>query len=174
MTEAPARPQPPTLIVDPDDAEYGESAHGQRLPPHRQLTAEQARALSLQLRSVSPWRVIAVQAALGGAIALVVMGLTRNMAVAMSALYGGLVVVVPGALMARGMTSRLSSVNVGTSAVSVMLWALVKIAVSVGLLMLAPKIVSPLSWPALLVALVACIQVYWLALRWRRPLQNSN
>jgi len=30
--------------------------------------------------------------------------------------------------------------------------------------------VQPLSWPALLVALVLCIKVYWLALLWRgRP-----
>ncbi|MCU0929886.1 MAG: ATP synthase subunit I [Burkholderiaceae bacterium] len=44
----------------------------------------------------------------------------------------------------------------------------VKIAVSVAMLMLAPQIVQPLSWPALLVALVVCIKVYWVALLWRR------
>ena len=36
-----------------------------------------------------------------------------------------------------------------------------------GVLMLAPKLIQPLSWPALLVALVLCMQVYWLALLWR-------
>ena len=85
-----------------------------------------------------------------------------------SALYGAAVVVVPGALMARGMTSRLSSMSPGASAVSFMLWEMVKIGVSVAMLVLAPRIVQPLSWPALLVGLVVCMKVYWVALLWRR------
>jgi ATP synthase protein I len=32
---------------------------------------------------------------------------------------------------------------------------------------LAPKLVQPLSWPALLVSLVVCMKVYWVALLWR-------
>ena len=87
-----------------------------------------------------------------------------------SALYGAATVVVPGALMARGMTSQLSSRSPGASAVSFMVWEMVKIGVSVAMLMLAPKLVQPLSWPALLVGLVLCMKVYWLALLWRgRP-----
>jgi ATP synthase protein I len=35
------------------------------------------------------------------------------------------------------------------------------------MLALAPKLVQPLSWPALLVGLVLCMKVYWLALSWR-------
>jgi ATP synthase protein I len=85
-----------------------------------------------------------------------------------SALYGAGVVVVPGALMARGMTSPLSSVSPLGSAVSFMLWEGVKIGVSVVLLILAARIVQPLSWPALLAGLVVCIKVYWVALAWRR------
>ena len=85
-----------------------------------------------------------------------------------SALYGAGVVVVPGALMARGMTSPLSSVSPIGSAVSFMFWEGVKIGVSVLLLILAARIVQPLSWPALLAGLVVCIKVYWLALAWRR------
>jgi ATP synthase protein I len=93
--------------------------------------------------------------------------LSGGQAVVLSALYGAATAVVPGALMARGMTSRLSSTSPGTSAVSFMLWEMMKIGVSVAMLMLAPKLVQPLSWPALLVALVLCIKVYWLALLWR-------
>jgi ATP synthase protein I len=69
--------------------------------------------------------------------------------------------------MARGMTSRFSSMSPGNSAVSFMLWEVVKIGVSVVMLMLAPQILQPLSWPALLVTLVVCIKVYWFALLWR-------
>jgi ATP synthase protein I len=69
--------------------------------------------------------------------------------------------------MARGMTSKLSSVSPGASAVSFMVWVAVKISVSMAMLVLAPKLVEPLSWPALLVSLVLCMKVYWLALLWR-------
>ena len=88
---------------------------------------------------------------------------------AWSLLYGAATGVVPGALMARGMTSRLSSMSPGGSAASFMLWEMVKIAVSIAMLMLAPRLVQPLSWPALLAGLVLCMKVYWLALLWRSP-----
>jgi ATP synthase protein I len=48
-----------------------------------------------------------------------------------------------------------------------MLWQFVKIGVSVAMLVLAPTILQPLSWPALLVGMVLCMKVYWLALSWR-------
>ncbi len=87
---------------------------------------------------------------------------------AWSLLYGAATAVVPGALMARGMTSRLSSMAPGVSAVSFMSWELVKIGVSVAMLAFAGRVVQPLVWPALLVGLVVCIKVYWVALLWRR------
>jgi ATP synthase protein I len=49
-----------------------------------------------------------------------------------------------------------------------MLWESVKIGATVALLAAAPKLVRPLSWPALLVALAACLSMYWFALLWRR------
>jgi len=55
----------------------------------------------------------------------------------------------------------------GAGAVSFMSWEFVKIGVSVALLLLAPKLVQPLSWPALLASMAVCMQVYWLALMWR-------
>lgn len=131
------------------------------------MTREQAQALRAADPPLSPWRVVAVQGAVGVAVALLALLLTGRQEVGWSALYGAATVVVPGALMARGMTSRLSSMNAGASAVSFMLWEAVKIAVSVAMLMLAPKLVQSLSWPALLVALVLCMKVYWLALLWR-------
>jgi ATP synthase protein I len=111
--------------------------------------------------------VVSVQALVGFAAAAVLGLVWREEAVVWSALYGAATVVVPGLLMARGMTSRFSSMNAGVSAVSFMLWEMVKIAVSVVMLMIAPKIVPGLSWPALLVTLILCIKVYWLALLWR-------
>jgi ATP synthase protein I len=134
------------------------------------LTREQAQALRLKdptIAAVSPWRVLQVQAGVGVGVALLAVLLTGRQEIFWSALYGAATVVVPGALMARGMTSRLTSLSPGTSAVSFMLWEMVKIAVSVAMLMLATRIVQHLSWPALLVGLVVCMKVYWLALLWR-------
>ncbi len=131
------------------------------------LTREEAQALRLKDPPLSPWRVIAVQAAVGGVVALAALLVTGRQEAGWSALYGAATVVLPGALMARGMTSRLSSMSPAASAVSFMLWEAVKIAVSIAMLALAPKLVQPLSWPALLVSLVLCMKVYWLALSWR-------
>ncbi|TDM05626.1 MAG: ATP synthase subunit I [Ideonella sp. MAG2] len=136
-------------------------------PPIKPLTRQEAQALSAKNPSVSPWRVIAAQAAVGGVMAALVALITREQGFVWSVLYGAATVVVPGALMARGMTSRLSSLAPGVSAVSFMLWEFAKIGVSVAMLALAPKLVPGLSWPALLVALVVCIKVYWVALSWR-------
>jgi ATP synthase protein I len=133
----------------------------------RALTREEAQVLRRRQPPLSPWRVIAVQAVVG-LLAAVLAGLLFGGEVYVwSLLYGAATVVVPGALMARGMTSRLSGVSPGVSAVSFMLWEMVKIAVSVAMLWLAPTIVQPLSWPALLAGLVLCMKVYWLALLWR-------
>jgi ATP synthase protein I len=135
--------------------------------PYKALNRQEAQALRAKQPTVSPWKVVAVQAVVGLGVATFMWLLWGDEAVGLSALYGAAVVVLPGALMARGMTSRLSSASPGTSAVSFMLWEMMKIGVSVLMLMLAPKLVQPLSWPALLVALVLCIKVYWLALLWR-------
>jgi ATP synthase protein I len=138
------------------------------------LTRAEAQALRDRHPQVPVWWVVAAQAVVGGVVALVAGLVTSDRAVFGSALYGAAVVVVPGALMARGMSSKLSSVSPSASAVSFMLWEMVKIAVSVLMLALAPKIVQPLSWPALLVSLVVCLNVYLLALLWRRPAKKQQ
>lgn len=152
----------------PEPLEHGRWADEIDEPPPRPLTRDEAQALRTKEPSVSPWRVVAAQVAVGLVVAALAGLVTGKVEMAWSALYGAAAVVVPGALMARGMTSRLSSMSPGTSAVSFMLWEFVKIAVSVAMLALAPRIVQPLSWPALLVGLVVCIKVYWVALAWRR------
>jgi len=138
------------------------------------LTRAEAQALRDRQPQVPVWWVVAAQAVLGGVVAVLAWLVSGDGVVFASALYGAAVVVVPGALMARGMSSRISSVTPGASAVSFMLWEMVKIGVSVLMLALAPKIVQPLSWPALLVGLVVCMHVYLLALLWRRPAKNQN
>jgi ATP synthase protein I len=134
---------------------------------YQRLTPSQAAAFRTRNPQVSPWRVIVAQAAVGGVVALLAWLLGGGREHAWSALYGAVTAVVPGALLARGMTSRLSSLSPAVSAVSVMVWETVKIGATVALLMAAPTLVRPLSWPALLAALAACMSVYWFALLWR-------
>jgi ATP synthase protein I len=136
-----------------------------RQPP---LTRHEAQAFRERHPQVPVWWVVAAQAALGGLIAALAWWVAGESSVGMSALYGAAVVVVPGALMARGATSPNARLSPVVGAVNFLMWAVVKIGFSVLMLLLAPKIVQPLSWPALLVAMGLCMQTYWLALLWRR------
>jgi ATP synthase protein I len=145
------------------DTEDGRE-HEEQFKP---LTPEEASALRQKEPPLSPWRVLQVQMAVGAGLAVLAWLISHRSELAWSVLYGAACVVVPGALMARGMTSRLSSVSPGASALSFMLWEMVKIAVSIAMLALAPRLVAALSWPALLVGLVLCMKVYWWALLWR-------
>jgi ATP synthase protein I len=171
-TAASAHAQAP-VRVDGWDERWDEPEDGAARPAFKTLSREEAQALRESESPVSPWRVIAVQAGVGVVGALLAALLIGKEDWAWSWLYGAATVVVPGALMARGMTSALSSTSPGNSAVSFMFWEVVKIAVSVAMLMLAPKVVPLLSWPALLVGLVVCMKVYWLALLWRQPSKNQ-
>ncbi len=132
----------------------------------RAWTREEAQAWRAKSPQVSPWRIVAAQALIGLVVAALA-GAVSGASESASALYGAAVVVIPAALMARGMTSRLASLSPATSFVSVMVWESVKVMVTVLMLALAPRVVQPLSWPALLIALVACMLGYGFALLWR-------
>jgi ATP synthase protein I len=136
-------------------------------PPFKPLTADQARRLREQNPPVSPWWVVAGQAVVGLVVALAAWGLTGRQNVGWSAGYGALAVVIPAAIFARGLTGRFSSLNAASAAVGFLAWEMVKIALSVAMLMAAPRLVTALSWPALLVGLVLTMKVYWLALAYR-------
>jgi ATP synthase protein I len=108
--------------------------------------------------------VVAGQAAVGLVAALAAWVLTGKQNVGWSAGYGALSVVIPAAVFARGLTGRFSSVNAGTAAVGFLVWEMVKIALTLAMLVAAPRLVPGLSWPALLVGLVLAMKVYWVAL----------
>jgi ATP synthase protein I len=144
--------------------------------PFKTLSREEAQVLRASIPQVSPWRVVTVQAVAGLACAVVTWLLTQRSGAAWSALYGAAAVVVPGALLARGMTRRVLSANPGAAVFGFMFWELVKIGVAVAMLVAAPRVVRDLSWPALLVAMVVCVKVNWWALLWRRrtPVQTKT
>ncbi|HYF42009.1 MAG TPA: ATP synthase subunit I [Ramlibacter sp.] len=143
--------------------------------PFKPLSADEARKLREQNPPVSPWWVVGGQAVVGIVAALVAWLVTGKQNVGWSAGYGALAVVIPAAIFARGLTGRFSSLNAGTAAFGFMLWEMVKIALTVAMLVAAPRLVAGLNWPALLVGLVLAMKVYWVALAYApkgRPAQE--
>ena len=133
--------------------------------PFKALTPEEAKALRAQLPMVSPWRVVGFQALAGLLCVAAVWAVTQRSSATWSALYGALSVVLPGALMARGMTR--GTRNPVAAAAGFMFWEMLKIAVAIAMLVIAARVVPQLSWSALLITMVVCIKVHWLALAWR-------
>ena len=127
-------------------------------------TAQEVQQLRLTMPLLSVWRVVGVQVLVGAVAALLARWITGQSVVAMSVAYGALAVVVPAALFARGMTSPASSMNVGSAVFGFLLWEIVKIGLTLAMLLLAPRVVMQVSWPAMLVGLVLTMKVYWVAL----------
>lgn len=132
------------------------------------LTAEQARELRKRQPLLSVWRVVMAQALIGILLAVIVWLVTGRWAAVSSVAYGSLAVIVPAALFARGLTSPVASANAGAAIFGFFLWEMVKIGLTVAMLFAAPRLVSDLSWPAMLVGLVVTMKVYWVALGVRR------
>lgn len=130
------------------------------------LTPAQAQVLREKQPQVSAWRVVATQAVVGVAVGVLAWGLFGGDA-GLSALYGAAVIVLPTALLARGV-GRMAGRSPVSGALGFLVWAGVKLVLSLVLLAAAVRVVPGLNWPALLVAMAVCLQVNWLALLWRR------
>ena len=128
------------------------------------LTAQEAQALRARLPLLSVWRVVGFQLVVAVVAAALAWFLTGRVSVVQSVAYGGLSVVLPAALFARGMTSRLTRVNLGSAVAGFVLWELVKIALTVAMLFMANGWITDLSWPALLVGFVLTMKVHWVML----------
>ena len=128
------------------------------------LSRSEAQALRVQNPTLSPWVVLAGQAGTGFLVAVAAWLLMGRANIGWSALYGAAAVVVPGALFARGLMSKVSSINPAAAVTGFFLWEMVKIGLVLAMLFAAPKLVPDLSWPAMLVGLVVTMKVVWLVL----------
>ena len=143
--------------------------------PVQPLSAQEALRVREQNPPLSPWRVVVGQAGVGLAASLLAWGITGKQNVGWSVGYGALAVLLPAAVFARGLTGRFSSLNAGTAAAGFLVWEMVKIALTLAMLFVAPRLVAGLSWPALLVGLVLAMKVYWVALAFApRPKTKSS
>jgi ATP synthase protein I len=142
--------------------EVGRGAESEVVAP---WSKEKAQAWREGNPPLSPWRVVAAQAVAGLVCCVLVWAITRRVETAWSALYGAAAVVVPSALLARGMTR--GTRNPLAAAAGFMFWEMLKIGVAIAMLVIAVRVVPNLSWPALLITMVVCIKVNWVALLWR-------
>jgi len=133
----------------------------------KRLTAEEAQALRERHPSVSPWFIVGVQVLVGLLVALAAWGFTGKSSAGWSAAYGALAVIVPAVVFARGLTSQFSSLNAATAWLGFFVWEAIKIAVSVGMLFAAPRLVVDLDWLVMLIGLIVTMKVYWVALLMR-------
>lgn len=145
-------------------AEYKVWDEGSVEEPIKPLTREQAMVLRQQNPSLSPWVVLAGQAGMGLLASSTAWLLTGKVNIGWSALYGALAVVIPGALFARGVMSKVSMINPAAAVTGFFLWEMVKIGLVLAMLFAAPKLVTDLNWPAMLVGLVVTMKVVWLVL----------
>ncbi len=137
------------------------------------LTREEAQRLREASPSLSPWWVVGGQLVVGVLVACAAWAWSGRSNVAWSVFYGALTVVIPGALFARGLASKLLSLNPGAAVAGFFLWEMVKLAASVGMLFAAPQLVAELDWLAMLIGLMVTLQVYWVALL-MRPKRKTN
>jgi ATP synthase protein I len=153
---------------------HGEQRDAAEEAPIKPLTREEVQALSAKHPPISPWRVVVMQVTAGLVVTLLAYVITGRGETAWSALYGAAAVVMPSALLARGITRRSSRGDPGAMVFGFMLWEFMKIGLAVAMLVAAAKVVPNLSWPALLVAMVVCMKVNWLALLWRGRTKNNQ
>ena len=132
-------------------------------PEFKKRTAQEAQTLRAKSPSVSPWRVIGWQMVAGVVITLAAWLLSGDFTVAMSAGYGALTVILPAAVLARGIMSPMSSLNAVSAAMGFMVWEMVKIGLSVAMFFAAPQLIADLNWLALLVGLILTMKIYWVA-----------
>jgi ATP synthase protein I len=143
--------------------------------PVQPLSAAEARRVREQNPPLNPWWVVAGQAGVGLVAGLLAWAFTGKQNVGWSVGYGALAVLVPAAVFARGLTGRFASLNAATAAAGFLVWEMVKVALTLAMLFVAPRLVAGLSWPALLVGLVLAMKVYWVALAFApRPKTKSS
>ena len=132
------------------------------------LSADEARRWRETQQPLSPWRIVAWQAMAGMGATLVAWLFGRELA--LSVAYGALAVVLPAAVLARALSRQTGTA--GAALAGFFVWELVKIALTVVILLAAPKLVPHLSWLALLAGFVVTMKVYWVA-AWLRPVRSK-
>jgi ATP synthase protein I len=162
-----------TIIAPPNAYRNAEEDRYEELE-FKRLSPQEAKVLLKEHPSLSPWWVVGLQVVAGLVVALAAGLLAQRANAAWSAGYGALVVVIPAALFARGLTSQFSSMNAATAGFGFFVWEAVKIVVSGVMLFLAPRLIENLDWLMMLIGLIVTLKVYWLALAIRPKMSAQS
>ncbi len=133
-------------------------------PEFKPLTADEAQAWRLRNPALMPWRIVALQACVGAVMVLLTWLLTDELRLAASVAWGAIAVVIPAMVFVRALSRQMQVAQPKVALVGLFAWELVKIVLTVALLFAAPKLISDLSWLALVASFVVTIKVYWLAM----------
>lgn len=161
-------------ISQQDFAEEDGEENG--LGSFKTLSAEEAQRLRLQQPQPSLWSIFFLQISVALALVALTWLLTVENSTFWSVAYGTLSVILPSAVLMRGMASKNSYLNTVSAVVGFFVWELVKIGLTISMLSAAVWVVNDLSWPALLVGLILTMKVSWLAiaLQQRKANQGTN
>ena len=145
----------------PFGPEVADEAPDEGFKPLTQAEAKKVRELNPPF---SLWSVLAVQAGVGILVALLAWVLTGQARMGWSAGYGALAVVIPAALFARGLSRQKLATHGNAALAGFFVWEMVKIALTVAMVLAAPRLVEGLNWLALLAGFVVTMKVYWAAM----------
>jgi ATP synthase protein I len=153
-----------------DDADEGLE------PDFKPLTADQAKAWRQRNPISSPWRVLGLQVLVGATLALLTGWVSGQIHLAASVAWGAVAVVVPAVVFVRALGRQMRRTQPGSALAGLLLWELIKVVLTVALLLAAPKVISDLSWLALVAGFVVTMKVYWLAmaLGWMQRKSKPN
>ena len=145
-------------------------------PDFKPLSAEEAQAWRQNNPQASPWRVLLLQVGVGAVLALLTGLVSGQWHLAASAAWGSVAVVIPAVVFVRALSRQMRRTQPGSALVGLFVWELVKIVLTVALLLVAPKVISDLSWFALVAGFVVTMKVYWLAmaLGWMQRKSKPN
>ena len=157
-------------------SETPEAADEALEPEFKPLTAQEAQAWRQHNPQASPWRVLLLQVGVGALMALLTGLFSGEWKLAASSAWGSLAVVVPAVVFVRALSRQMRRTQPGSALMGLVVWELVKIVLTVALLLAAPKVISDLSWLALVAGFVVTMKVYWLAmaLGWMQRKSKPN
>lgn len=153
-----------------NEAEETDEAQDEGFKP---LTHEEAKKVRELNPPFSLWSVWAGQVGVGIVVAALAWLLTGQARMGWSAGYGALAVIVPAALFARGLSRQKSAMHGNAALAGFFVWEMVKIALTVAMLLAAPRLVEGLNWLALLAGFVVTMKVYWVAM-WFGPARKTR
>lgn len=140
------------------------------------LTAEEAHAWRKQHPMASPWGVLWLQVLAGGLLAVLTGWFSGQFRLAMSVAWGAAAVVIPAVVFVRALARQMQMRQPSSALFGLFVWELVKIVLTVALLLVAPIVVTDLSWLALVAGFVVTMKMYWLAmaLGWMQRKSKPN